>query len=70
MVNRELIATLDVEGDGLDRDINQKLFPDGAHIDPNSRVWCATFTIRHNQGVNTYTFVSKLNGTRPITNQR
>lgn len=67
MVNRELIATLDVEGDGLDREINQKLFPAGAHIDPNTRVWCATFTIRRHHIVKTVTFVTKLNGTRPVT---
>lgn len=70
MINRNLIATFDVEGDGLDRAINQNIFPDGCHLDPNTRCWCATFTIRHDNKVDTYTFVSKLNGTRPVTNNR
>lgn len=40
------ITTIDIEGDGLDRSINQKLFPMGAHIDPNTRIWCVSFAVR------------------------
>jgi hypothetical protein len=40
------IHTIDIEGDGLHRSINQKLFPDGCHLDPYTRIWCVTFTMR------------------------
>lgn len=40
------IHTIDIEGDGLHRSINQKLFPDGCHLDPNTRIWSVTFTMR------------------------
>lgn len=35
--------TLDIEGDGLNRSINQVLFPEGNHFDKNTTIWCATF---------------------------
>ena len=40
------IHTIDIEGDGLHRSINQKLFPEGCHLDPNTRIWSVTFTMR------------------------
>ena len=40
------ITTIDIEGDGLDRSINQKLFPIQPHIDPGTRIWCVSFAVR------------------------
>ena len=59
---------LDIEGDGLDKSINQKIFPDGCHIDPNTRIWCATIAIKSvaSSAIMTRTFVTKLNGTRAV----
>jgi hypothetical protein len=66
MINTNRIITLDLEGDGLKKEINQKLFPTGCHFDPNTRIWCATFTTRVEGIIRTVTYVSKLNGTRPV----
>lgn len=49
------IVTIDIEGDALSPDINQKLFPSGCHMDPNTRVWCCTFTIPEFRSGETYT---------------
>lgn len=49
-------VTIDIEGDGCSRDINQKLFPEGGHYDPETRIWCVTFA--HDK--ETYTYVCKL----------
>ena len=49
-------VTMDIEGDGLSRDINQKIFPEGGHYDPDTRLWCVTFAIRDI----TRTYVCKL----------
>ena len=38
------IITIDLEGDGLDKSINQSIFPNGCHLDPNTRIWCCTVT--------------------------
>lgn len=38
------IITIDLEGDGLDKSINQSIFPNGCHLDPNTRIWCCTIT--------------------------
>lgn len=58
------IITIDIEGDGLDRSINQKLFPKGAHIDPNTRIWSVSFAIRNlydnPSETSIYTYVCKL----------
>lgn len=35
-----------MNGDGLHRSINQKLFPDGCHLDPDTRIWCVSFAMR------------------------
>lgn len=40
------IAILDLEGDGAKAYINQQLFPDGCHFDPDTRIWCATMVYR------------------------
>ena len=40
------ITTIDIEGDGLERSINQKLFPKPPHIDPGTRIWCVSFAVR------------------------
>lgn len=67
MINTNRIITLDLEGDGLKKEINQKLFPNGCHFDPNTRIWCATFTTRNKNGnIITETYTTKLNGTRPV----
>lgn len=66
MINTNRIVTLDLEGDGLDKKVNQKLFPTGCHFDPNTRIWCATFTTRKNGKIITETYTTKLNGTRPV----
>lgn len=41
------IITIDLEGDGLDKSINQSIFPNGCHLDPNTRIWCCTVTWNH-----------------------
>ena len=46
------IVTIDIEGDGLSRDLNKKLFPEGGHYDPDTRLWCITFT--DDKGTDTY----------------
>lgn len=66
MINTKRIVTLDLEGDGLKKEINQKLFPTGCHFDPGTRIWCATFTTRKEGLIRTATYVTKLNGTRPV----
>lgn len=62
------ILTLDLEGDGLDAEINQKLFPDGNHQDPNTQIWCATIALRtEDNSLLTETLVAKLpNHTREV----
>lgn len=49
-------VTMDIEGDGLSRDINQKIFPEGGHYDPDTRLWCVTFAVEDI----TRTYVCKL----------
>ena len=44
--NLTSITTIDIEGDGLDREINQKLFTKPPHIDPGTRIWCVSFAVR------------------------
>lgn len=66
MINTKRIITLDLEGDGLKKEINQKLFPTGCHFDPGTRIWCSTFTTRIDGVIRTYTFTTKLNGTRAV----
>lgn len=67
MINTNRIVTLDLEGDGLKKEINQKLFPTGCHFDHGTRIWCATLTTRSKEGIIvTDTYTTKLNGTRAI----
>lgn len=55
------IVTIDIEGDAISPEINQKLFPNGCHMDPNTRIWCCTFTIPDAKGgTYTRTLVCKL----------
>jgi hypothetical protein len=49
--------TIDIEGDGLYRSLNQKLFPEGNHFDPGTIIWCVTFC---DQDYSTLTLVKKL----------
>lgn len=73
LVNAKRIVALDLEGDGLDAKVNQKIFPNGNHFDPNTRIWCATIASKvtgdcklfHNETL-THTMCAKLNGTRPV----
>lgn len=44
--------TIDIEGDGRVRKINQKLFPKPPHYDPETRIWCCS--ICYNSIVKTY----------------
>lgn len=49
-------VTIDIEGDAMSRDINKKLFPEGGHYDPETRIWCMTMY----NGEKNITFVCKL----------
>lgn len=51
---------LDLEGDGLSKDINKKIFPQSPHWDPNTRIWCASFTKYGIAKPITETYVCKL----------
>lgn len=64
MINE--FKTIDIEGDGLAAQINQKLFPEGNHFDPGTIIWCVTIC---DQDYNTTTFVHKLpDKPRPVKN--
>ena len=73
LVKAKRIVALDLEGDGLSAQINQKIFPNGNHFDPNTRIWCASIATKligdcklfHNETI-THTMCAKLNGTRPV----
>lgn len=56
-MNKIKFRAIDIEGDGLYRTMNQKLFPEGNHFDPGTIVWCVTFC---DQDYNTLTLVKKL----------
>lgn len=56
-MNKIKFRSIDIEGDGLYRTMNQKLFPEGNHFDPGTIVWCVTFC---DQDYNTLTLVKKL----------
>ena len=49
-------VTIDLEGDALSRDINKKIFPEGGHYDPETRLWCMTMY----NGDRNITYVCKL----------
>ena len=73
LVKAKRIVAMDLEGDGLSAQINQKIFPNGNHFDPNTRIWCASIATKvigdskliHSE-ILTHTMCAKLNGTRPI----
>ena len=58
------IVTIDLEGDGLDKSINQSIFPTGCHLDPNTRIWCCTVTWA--KSVGSKTLVCKLPSTERV----
>ena len=63
-MKRNEFKTIDIEGDGLAAQINQKLFPEGNHFDPGTIIWCVTVC---DQDYNTMTLVHKLpNKSRPV----
>lgn len=37
-----MYLTIDIEGDGLNREYNKQVFPDGNHFDPDTRIWACT----------------------------
>lgn len=55
--------TLDCEADGLSKEYNRQVFPEGNHFDPESRIWSVTFCC---PDMNTRTFVSKIPYTRQL----
>ena len=55
--------TLDCEADGLNKEYNRQVFPDGNHFDPESRIWSVTFC---RPDMVTRTFVSKIPSTRQL----
>lgn len=63
------LATIDFEGDALDKSINQRIFPKGCHFDPGTRVWCATISYDYEGQMFTNQYVTKLNGTRELRNE-
>ena len=56
-MKRNEFKTIDIEGDGLAAQINQKLFLEGNHFDPGTIIWCVTVC---DQDYNTTTLVHKL----------
>ena len=55
--------TLDCEADGLSKEYNRQVFPEGNHFDPESRIWSVTFCW---PDMITRTFVSKIPYTRQL----
>ena len=55
--------TLDCEADGLNKEYNRQVFPDGNHFDPESRIWSVTFC---RPDMATRTFVSMIPHTRQL----
>lgn len=55
--------TLDCEADGLSKEYNRQVFPEGNHFDPESRIWSVTFCC---PDMITRTFVSKIPYTRQL----
>lgn len=55
-------VAIDIEGDALHKSKNQLYFPNSPHWDPNTRIWCVSFTFQSNvpQGFRTITYVCKL----------
>ena len=55
--------TLDCEADGLNKEYNRQVFPDGNHFDKESRIWSVTFC---RPDMATRTFVSMIPHTRQL----
>lgn len=55
-------VTIDVECDGAAASVNKRLFPQTPHWDPNSRIWCISFTeqVSNTSLYKTHTLVCKL----------
>lgn len=53
-------VAMDLEGDGLSKEINKMIFPQSPHWDPNTRIWCASFTKYGIAKPITETYVCKL----------
>ena len=56
------MCTIDIEGDGLRKDLNQILFPSGNHFDPDTRIWCVTLCDKDG----TRTYVHKIDKVRRV----
>lgn len=56
------LVTIDVECDGAAASVNKRLFPQTPHWDPNSRLWCISFTeqVSNTSLYKTHTLVCKL----------
>lgn len=55
-------CTLDCEGDARSARVNQAMFPNGCHFDPDTRVWCVTSCLydEERDEIKEYIFVCKL----------
>lgn len=56
-------VTLDCEADGLNKEYNRQVFPEGNHFDPESRIWSVTFC---RPDMRTITYVSMIPNTRQL----
>lgn len=56
-------VTLDCEADGLNKEYNRQVFPDGNHFDPESRIWSVTLC---RPDMRTITYVSMIPNTRRL----
>lgn len=60
-------VAIDIECDGIKSKWNQIIFPSGCHMDPESRMWCISFTYGVPSGISTQTLACKLPPTtRPL----
>lgn len=59
---KDKLVTIDVECDGAAASVNKRLFPQTPHWDPNSRIWCISFTeqVSNTSLYKTHTLVCKL----------
>lgn len=62
MISINKFVTIDVEGDGCAASANKRLFPQTPHWDPNTRLWCVTFTeqVANSYKYKSHTLVCKL----------
>ena len=59
---KDKFITIDVECDGAAASVNKRLFPQTPHWDPNSKLWCISFTeqVSNTSLYKTHTLVCKL----------